>query len=75
MKAGNKAYFVQSLLLPAIPCRILQIEDYNGNLKDRAFVRAELADDTIANDYSTKFTARKPAVYNTSIHYDNTAFV
>lgn len=62
LKEGKKAYFVQSLLLPAIPCVIMAVIVYDNATK-RAMVKAQFADGSIITEPAAKFTARKPAQY------------
>lgn len=61
-KPGKKAYFVESLLLPADPVKIINVSIYD-NGTDRAMITARKRDGTIISDYSTKFTAKKPTTY------------
>lgn len=62
LKEGKKAYFVQSLLYPAIPCVIMAVIVYDNATK-RAMVKARLDNGSIITEPATKFTARKPAPY------------
>lgn len=62
LKEGRKAYFVQSLLYPAIPCLIMAVIVYD-NATRRAMVKAQLNDGSIITEPAARFTARKPAQY------------